>query len=71
MGETRADRRPSVPTASGWSALGTVTAYAAAVAAFGYALVSGQNMWTAGVLVWDGASSGSGSPHVRLAMTPS
>src|SRR5215472_16254833 len=29
-----------VPAASGWSAPGTVTAYAAAVLAFGYALIS-------------------------------
>lgn len=26
---------------------------------------------TSPILVWDGATSGSGSPHVRLAMTPS
>jgi Protein of unknown function (DUF3995) len=33
-------RRYAVPAASGWRAVGTVTAYAAAVVAFAYALVS-------------------------------
>jgi len=33
-------RRQSTPAASGWSAVGTGTAYAAAFAAFAYALVS-------------------------------
>jgi hypothetical protein len=41
-----ADRAQPAPAASGWAAVGTVTAYAAAVVAFGYALVS--LYWAAG-----------------------
>jgi Protein of unknown function (DUF3995) len=40
MARTRRGNRQSVPAASGWSALGTVTAYAAAIVAFAYALMS-------------------------------
>jgi len=40
MARAGLDDGPPVPAASGWSAPGTVTAYAAAVLAFGYALVS-------------------------------
>jgi hypothetical protein len=41
MGGTGANTgRSAVPAASGWRAVGTVAAYAAAVAAFAYALVS-------------------------------
>ena len=39
MGRTGVERPPSAPAASGWSA-GTVAAYAAALVAFAYALVS-------------------------------
>jgi hypothetical protein len=37
---TGTEKRQSAPAASGWPAMGTVTAYAAAIVAFGYALVS-------------------------------
>ena len=40
MTRTRTEKRRSAPAASGWSAVGTVAAYAAAIVAFGYALVS-------------------------------
>jgi hypothetical protein len=40
MARTRMGNRQSMPAASGWSALGTVTAYAAAIVAFAYALMS-------------------------------
>jgi hypothetical protein len=40
MARTRLGNRQSMPAASGWSALGTVTAYAAAIVAFAYALMS-------------------------------
>src|SRR6516165_11136432 len=40
MTRTRTEKRQSTPAASGWSAAGTVTAYAAAIVAFGYALMS-------------------------------
>src|SRR5258708_35973265 len=40
MGRTRVENGQSTPAASGWSAVGTVTAYAAAIVAFGYALMS-------------------------------
>jgi len=40
MGKTGAERPPSAPAASGWSAVGTASAYAAALVAFAYALVS-------------------------------
>jgi hypothetical protein len=46
MAGTGADRMRPAPAASGWAAVGTVTAYAAAVLAFGYALVS--LYWAAG-----------------------
>jgi len=46
MAETDADGARPAPAASGWVAVGTVTAYAAAVVAFGYALVS--LYWAAG-----------------------
>jgi hypothetical protein len=39
MSGTGSENRQSVPAASGWPT-GTVTAYAAAILAFGYALVS-------------------------------
>ena len=40
MGATGTERGQSAPAATGWSAVGTVTAYAAAIVAFAYALVS-------------------------------
>jgi len=40
MTRTRTEKRQSAPVASGWPAAGTVTAYAAATVAFGYALMS-------------------------------
>ena len=40
MTRTRTERRQSAPVASGRPAAGTVTAYAAAIVAFGYALMS-------------------------------
>jgi len=40
MGRTAADNGPSTSAASGWSAVGTGTAYAAAIVAFAYALMS-------------------------------
>ncbi len=40
MVRTRMGNRQPMPAASGWSALGTVTAYAAAIVAFAYALMS-------------------------------
>jgi hypothetical protein len=40
MARTRMGNRQSAPAASGWPALGTVTAYAAAIVAFAYALIS-------------------------------
>jgi hypothetical protein len=40
MGRTGAERASSAPGTSAWSAVGTVAAYAAAIVAFGYALVS-------------------------------
>ncbi len=40
MGRTRAENGRSPTAASGWSAVGTVSAYAAAVVAFAYALMS-------------------------------
>jgi hypothetical protein len=40
MGRTGAENGQSTPAASGWSAVGTVTAYAAAIVAFAYALMS-------------------------------
>jgi hypothetical protein len=40
MARTGAEGRQSAPAASGWSPVGTVTAYAAAIVAFGYALMS-------------------------------
>jgi len=40
MTRTRTEKRQSAPVASGWPAAGTVTAYAAAIVAFGYALMS-------------------------------
>jgi len=46
MAATGTDRTQPAPAASGWAAVGTVTAYAAAVVAFGYALVS--LYWAAG-----------------------
>jgi len=39
MGGTGSENGQSTPVTSGWPAVGTVTAYAAAVAAFGYALM--------------------------------
>ena len=38
--EAATEAGPSAPAASGWSAMGTVTAYAAAIVAFAYALMS-------------------------------
>jgi Protein of unknown function (DUF3995) len=46
MAGTSADPTRPAPAASGWAAVGTVTAYAAAVVAFGYAVVS--LYWAAG-----------------------
>jgi hypothetical protein len=46
MAGRSADRTQPAPAASGWAAVGTVTAYAAAVLACGYALVS--LYWAAG-----------------------
>jgi Protein of unknown function (DUF3995) len=46
MAGTGADHTRRAPAASGWAAAGTVAAYAAAVVAFGYALVS--LYWAAG-----------------------
>jgi hypothetical protein len=46
MGGTGAEPTQPEPAASGWVAAGTVTAYAAAVVAFGYAVVS--LYWAAG-----------------------
>src|SRR5258707_7307025 len=40
MGRTRVENGQSMPAASGWPAVGPVTAYAAAIVAFGYALMS-------------------------------
>jgi hypothetical protein len=40
MDRTGTERAPSGPATSGWSAAGTDAAYAAAIVAFGYALVS-------------------------------
>jgi len=40
MTTTRTEKRQSAAAASGWPAAGTVTAYAAAIVAFGYALMS-------------------------------
>jgi hypothetical protein len=40
MGRPDAERAPSAPATSGWSAVGSAAAYAAAVVAFAYALVS-------------------------------
>ena len=40
MTRTRTEKRQSTPAASGWSAAGTVTAYAAAIVAFAYAMMS-------------------------------
>jgi hypothetical protein len=40
MTATRAEKGQSAPAASGWLAVGTVAAYAAAIIAFAYALVS-------------------------------
>jgi Protein of unknown function (DUF3995) len=40
MGRTRVENRQSTSHASGWSAVGTVTAYAAAIVALAYALMS-------------------------------
>jgi len=40
MGRTGIERAPSAPAASGWSVVGAAAAYATAVVAFGYALVS-------------------------------
>ena len=40
MTRTRTGKGQSAPAASGWPAAGTVTAYAAAIVAFAYALVS-------------------------------
>ena len=40
MGRTGAERAPSAPAASGWSAVGAAAAYAAAFVAFSYELVS-------------------------------
>jgi Protein of unknown function (DUF3995) len=40
MGRTGVENGQSTPAASGWSAVGTVTAYAAAIVAFGYGLMS-------------------------------
>jgi hypothetical protein len=46
MARTSIEDGQSNPAASGWSAIGTVTAYAAAIVAFGYALMS--MYWAAG-----------------------
>jgi hypothetical protein len=46
MAGTGTDRTQPAPAAPGWAAVGTITAYAAAVVAFGYALVS--LYWAAG-----------------------
>ena len=40
MGRTGVEREPSAPATSGWSAVGTAAAYATAIVAFAYALVS-------------------------------
>ena len=40
MGRTRVENGHSTAAASGWSAVGTVTAYAAAIVALAYALIS-------------------------------
>jgi len=40
MGRTGVERAPSATATSGWSAVGTAAAYAAAIVAFAYALVS-------------------------------
>jgi hypothetical protein len=40
MGRTDIERPPSAPAAAGWTAVGTAAAYAAALVAFAYALVS-------------------------------
>ena len=40
MGRTRVENGQSTLAASGWSAAGTVTAYAAAIVALAYALMS-------------------------------
>jgi len=40
MGRTRGEHVRATPTAAAWSAVGTVTAYAAAIVAFGSALMS-------------------------------
>ena len=40
MTRTRTDKGRSAPAASGWPAVATVTAYAAAVVAFAYTLIS-------------------------------
>jgi hypothetical protein len=40
MGRTGVENGQSTPAASGWSAVGTVTAYAAAIVALAYALMS-------------------------------
>src|SRR6516165_1469877 len=40
MTRTRTEKRQSAPATSGWSAVGTVTAHAAAIVAFAYALTS-------------------------------
>lgn len=40
MARTGIEDGQCIPAASGWSALGTVTAYAAAIVAFAYALMS-------------------------------
>jgi len=40
MTRTRTEKRRSAPAASGWSAVGTAAAYAAAIVGFAYALMS-------------------------------
>ena len=40
MTRTGTEKGQSAPAASGWPAVGTVTAYAAAIVAFAYALMS-------------------------------
>jgi hypothetical protein len=40
MGRTGVENGQSSPAASGWSAMGTAAAYAAAIVAFAYALMS-------------------------------
>jgi hypothetical protein len=40
MTRTRTDKQQPAPATSGWPAVGTVTAYAAAVVAFAYGLMS-------------------------------